>query len=262
MRSDFKCSARARGAAVVRCVPMKISIVVPAFNEQKLIGSTLRSINEAAVSFTGCGWETEIIVCDNNSTDATAELARELGAKVVFEPVNQIARARNAGAAAALGDWLIFVDADSRPTAALFAEVAEQIQSGKCVAGGCVVRLDERHFIADGGTALWNLISRVFKWAAGSFIFCEAAAFREVGGFSNELFASEELDLSKRLKKLAKRRGKKMVILHRNPLLTSARKMNLYSRKDLVRFLTKACFRPRATVMSREACSPWYDGRR
>jgi len=54
-----------------------------------------------------------MIVCDNNSTDRTAEIARAAGAIVVYEPVNQIARRRNCGAAAATGDWLIFVDADS-----------------------------------------------------------------------------------------------------------------------------------------------------
>ena len=49
---------------------------------------------------------------------------------MVFEPVNQIARARNTGAAAATGDWLVFIDADSHPSAELFAEVAEQIGGG------------------------------------------------------------------------------------------------------------------------------------
>ena len=241
---------------------MKISVVVPAFNEQKLIGSTLRSIRGAADSFARRGWETEIIVCDNNSTDATAEMARAAEVMVVFEAVNQIARARNTGAAAATGDWLVFVDADSHPTRALFGEAAEQIASGNCIGGGCTVRLDERHFVADCGTGVWNLISRACKWAAGAFIFCETGAFRKAGGFSSELFASEEIDLSKRLKKMAKAAGKKFVILHSNPLLTSARKMRLYSKGDLIRFLRKAIFSPRATITSRDACAPWYDGRR
>jgi glycosyltransferase involved in cell wall biosynthesis len=241
---------------------MKISVVVPAFNEQKLIGATLRSIAEAAGAFAKRGWETEIIVCDNNSTDATADMARAAGALVVFEPVNQIARARNTGAAAATGEWLVFVDADSRPAPALFGEVAEQVTSGQCLAGGCTVRLDERHFIADCGTGLWNILSRVLKWAAGSFIFCETRAFRTIGGFNQELYASEEIDLSKRLKILARSSRKRIVILHRNPMLTSARKMRLYSRLDLARFLRKAIFSPRATITSRDACSPWYDGRR
>jgi hypothetical protein len=122
--------------------------------------------------------------------------------------------------------------------------------------------MDERRLIAVGATALWNSISRLTKWAAGSFIFCEAAAFRALNGFSLELFASEEIDLSKRLKKLARETGKRIVILHRHPLLTSARKVRLYSRGELLRFCASAIFRPRATITNRQACSPWYDGRR
>jgi glycosyltransferase involved in cell wall biosynthesis len=241
---------------------MKISIVVPAYNEEKLIAESLRCIQQAARGFDSRKWETEIIVCDNNSSDATAGLARAAGASVVFEPVNQIARARNTGAAAAGGDWLVFVDADSRPTAELFSEAAAHIESGRCLAGGCTIRLDERQFVADVVTGMWNLVSRVNKWAAGSFIFCHAEAFRKVGGFSEELFASEEIDLSKRLKALARRSGKKIVILRRHPLLTSARKLRLYSRGELARFFKKAILRPRQTVTSREECAPWYDGRR
>jgi glycosyltransferase involved in cell wall biosynthesis len=83
---------------------MKISIIIPAFNEEKLLGETLAHIKLAADIFTGIGWEIELIVCDNNSTDRTADIARAAGANVVFEPVNQISRARNSGAAAAVGD--------------------------------------------------------------------------------------------------------------------------------------------------------------
>jgi glycosyltransferase involved in cell wall biosynthesis len=241
---------------------MKISVIVPAFNEEKLIAATLESIRGAAEAFSRRQWETEIIVCDNNSTDATAALARAGGARVVFEPVNQIARARNTGAAAAGGDWLVFVDADSHPTAALFDDAAVRMESGQCLGGGCTVRMDERHFWADCGTGLWNLISRVMNWAAGSFIFCEASAFRRVGGFSGELYASEEIDLSRRLKKLARQSGRRFVILRRHPLQTSARKVRLYSCGELARFFKKAILRPRQTVTSREECSPWYDGRR
>src|SRR5215472_7376876 len=99
-------------------VSVKVSIVIPAFNEERLLGDSLGKIKLAAKAFENCGWETELIVCDNNSTDRTAEIARAAGATVVFEPVNQIARARNCGAAAAIGDWLVFVDADSHPSEA------------------------------------------------------------------------------------------------------------------------------------------------
>src|SRR6185369_2142425 len=93
-------------------------------------------------------WNSELIVCDNNSKDKTADLAREAGATVVFEPINQIARARNRGALQAKGDWLLFVDADSKPTKELLGEVVEQIKSGSCLAGGCVVRLGGDHAVA------------------------------------------------------------------------------------------------------------------
>ena len=241
---------------------MKISVIVPAFNEEKLIAATLESIRTAMAAFTAIGWETEVVVCDNNSTDRTGDLARAAGATVVFEPVNQIGRARNCGASVATGDWFIFVDADSLPSRELFAEVAEKIQEGKWIGGGCNVTLDEHYFIADMLVKTWNAISRWRRWAAGSFIWVEAAAFRAVGGFSNELFASEEIDLSERLKRRGREVGKKMTILHRHPLLTSARKLHLYSHWEYARFMLRGALMPRRTIRSREACQPWYDGRR
>jgi glycosyltransferase involved in cell wall biosynthesis len=78
---------------------VKISVIVPAFNEAKLLGASLAEIKSAASAFTSRGWDFELVVCDNNSTDRTAEIARAAEANVVFEPVNQIARARNSGAA-------------------------------------------------------------------------------------------------------------------------------------------------------------------
>lgn len=241
---------------------MKISIVVPAFNEERLLGASLAQIKLVADAFNQRGWDVELIVCDNNSTDRTAEIARAAGAAVVFEPVNQIARARNCGAAAATGDWLVFVDADSHPSAALFADVAEQIQSGKCFAGGVTVRLDERLFVAGCITRLWNCASRSLKLLAGSFIFIETATFRKVGGFSHELFVAEELELSQRLKKLARGQGRGIVILHRHPLVTSARKMRLYTLREHLRFLAKIILSNGRALGSREQAHLWYDGRR
>lgn len=241
---------------------MRISVVMPAFNEERLIGESLRHVKTAMTTFSRRNWQSELIVCDNNSSDRTAELARNAGATVVFEPVNQIARARNRGAAAATGDWLVFVDADSHPTAELFDDVAFQIQSGQCLAGGCTIRLEDGYPSGKVITQLWNSVSRALRWAAGSFIFCEAAGFRKVGGFNIELFASEEIDLSKRLKKLARAERKQVVILHRHPIVTSARKLRLYTAREHFAFLVKTILCGGRTLNSREACHTWYDGRR
>ena len=241
---------------------MKISVIVPAFNEEKLLGASLAEINSAAAAFLARGWEYELVVCDNNSTDRTAAIARAAGANVVFEPVNQIARARNAGASIATGDWLVFVDADTHPSEKLFADVAEKIAAGNVLAGGVTIRLDEKLLVAGLITQFWNYSSRITRLMAGSFIFVEAAAFRQVGGFSYEFYAAEELDLSLRLKKLARETKRKIVILHRHPIQTSARKMKLYTGRELGGFFLRSIFNHRRTIRSREAAFMWYDGRR
>ena len=247
----------------IQSARLKISIVIPAFNEERLIAETLRHVNAALPAFSRRDWETELIVCDNNSTDGTASLALAEGATVVFEPINQIARARNTGAAAASGDWLVFVDADSQPGLGLFDEVAEQVASGRCLAGGCTVKFEAGNYVvARLIGVVWNAISRVGHLLAGSFIFCEAATFREIGGFNQDLFAAEEIDLSKRLKQVAKKTGKRIVILHRHPLITSARKLHLYTPREHLLFLAKTLLVRGKTLNSRDECSIWYDGRR
>lgn len=241
---------------------MKISVIVPAFNEERGLAATLATIRAAMDVFGGCGWSSELIVCDNNSTDRTAAIAKEYGAEVIFEPINQISRARNAGAARADGDWLLFIDADSQPSRELFLDMAQAIREGRCLAGGSTVRLDIDDVVPALAVGGWNVISRLTKWAAGSFVFCEASAFRELGGFSLELYAAEEIELSRRLKRLARRRGQDVVILHRHPLRTSARKARLYSAREALTFALKTIALRGRTLRSAEECYPWYDGRR
>jgi glycosyltransferase involved in cell wall biosynthesis len=240
---------------------MKISVVVPAFNEERLLPGSLASIRAAMAGLDRLGWTSELIVCDNNSTDRTAEVARGAGAQIVFEPVNQIARARNTGAARALGDWIFFVDADSTPTEKLFLEAADAIRAG-CLAGGSTVAYEDPPPGVALAAGIWNAVSRINKWAAGSFIFCEAAAFREAGGFSEELYASEEIDLFRRLKRLARREKRTIVILHRHPLRTSDRKLRLYGWGDHFRFVAKTVASRGRTLRNRKDCFAWYDGRR
>ena len=68
---------------------MHLSIVIPAFNEEQLILECLNSIRESVGANAKPGFTHEVIVVDNNSSDKTAELATQAGAKVVFEPINQ-----------------------------------------------------------------------------------------------------------------------------------------------------------------------------
>ncbi|MGC8742600.1 MAG: glycosyltransferase [Verrucomicrobiia bacterium] len=241
---------------------MKVSIIIPAYNEEKLLPHTLSHIQNASEAFKNRNWDYEIIVCDNNSSDNTSEIARDCGAKVVFEPVNQIARARNTGAMAATGDWLIFIDADCKPSFDLFKNVSNAIESNKIAGGGCLIRLDNVPFSALLVCEFWNLISRLMKWAAGSFVFCRSDLFKALGGFDDELFVSEEIDFSKRLKKLAKTQKKKFLIITETPLITSGRKVHLYNKREYFSFILKTVFSFGATTRERESCKIWYDGRR
>jgi glycosyltransferase involved in cell wall biosynthesis len=148
-----------------------------------------------------------LIVCDNHSHDRTAEIARAAGATVVFEPVNHISRARNSGAAAATGDWLVFVDADSHPSVELFTDMAKEIQSGTCFAGGATIWWDQKRFNAQLMMPILNFGFRWRRLLHGAFIFIETAAFRKLGGFSAETFAGEDWELKPAIDRTFKGNG-------------------------------------------------------
>ncbi len=216
---------------------------------------------DAAFAAAGLAWE--VVVCDNNSTDRTAEIARAEGAKVVFEPVNQIGRARNTGTSAATGLWLLFIDADSRPSRELLADVAALTRRDDVLLAGTTITFDEANLAFRFLCGIWNTASRLRRLVAGSFILVRADAFREAGGFDLKFFAGEELDLALRLQKTVGRRDRqRTVILHRHPLVTSARKLRLYRKGEMARFLLKSLLRPLKTTANRDDCDLWYDGRR
>ncbi len=241
---------------------MNISVVVPAHNEEKLLGESLGRIRAAMDAFAQAGWSAELIVCDNNSTDRTAAIAAAAGARVVFEPINQISRARNAGAAAATGDWLLFIDADSYPSPELLSDVVRVVQRGHVLAGGSTVKIDTDRAAVRRVAAVWNFISRMTRWAAGSFIFCETATFRRIGGFSQSLYAAEEIDLFRRLKREARRQRRRIEILHQHPLHTSGRKADLYSAREALMFNLNVVLTAGRALRDPKGAHIWYDGRR
>ncbi len=241
---------------------MKLSVIIPAFNEEKLIGSTIVAIQNAFLANEAIGFDGEIIAVDNNSTDRTAELAEKAGATVVFESINQISRARNAGASNATGDWLLFVDADSEPSAALFADLMRLIIKGLHVGCGSVVWMEDLPLW--GRMVMWiqARISVMFGWAAGSFLACRADAFREIGGFSEELFASEEVEFCDRLKVWGRKSNLRFVVLRKHPMKTSNRKMKLYSGREMLRELFGLMIRGRSGMKDKKNLDMWYGGRR
>ena len=241
-----------------------LSIIIPAFNEEKLIGRTLNRITHALHENRDEAFLWETIVCDNNSTDRTAEIASRAGAKVVFEPINQISRARNRGASVARGEWLLFVDADSFPPPGLIKETLDLIRSGDYVGCGSTIQVEDGPLWFKLSLEGHNWEMRFFNACWGLFILSQAEAFWSIGGFSTDLYVFEEMVFVNRLKKYGRRNRKKFTVLHRHPVITSGRKGTLYSKWSMVTSIVTAMFYGLTKRMVRDTrrLSYWYDGRR
>lgn len=236
-----------------KCV---VSILIPAYNEERHIERVIASARAALEAVKEASYE--VIVCDNNSSDATAELALGAGAAVVFEAHNQIARARNTAARAAGGEWLIFIDADSELPVDLLQATLRRIRSGRVGAGGALIEFDraELDWHVRFGVWFWNLLSRAMQWAAGSYIFCRREAWEETGGFDEEWYAAEEIAFTRRLKHWCRERDRRFTIVTEARVRTSARKIDSYTFSQMIRLLVGLSL-PGA-LKDRERCAYWY----
>jgi len=241
---------------------VKLSVIIPAFNEERFIAGCVEKVFAAFRANAAADWTGEVIVVDNNSTDGTAQLACVAGARVVFEPINQIARARNAGTKIATGDWHLFVDADSYLSPVTLAELLRCIRGGRVAGGGCLIGLDDLPPFVGNLIIIWDMISRTMRWAAGSFVFCRADAFRAIGGFSSELFAGEEAQFSQDLKRWAKDKRLKIVILSKQRHISSGRKLRLYNGWEFLQLSLHSLLSMRSTIRDPKKLGIFYDGRR
>lgn len=241
---------------------MYLSVIIPAFNEEQLILDCLNSVAHSLTAHQKSGFRHEVIVVDNNSTDNTAKLAKKAGAKVVFEPINQIGRARNTGAAAATGDWLLFVDADSLLNAGMMSDIFSMIESNEYVGCGSVMHMPNLPWWGAVAMHLWTTTSVLCRWASGALVVCRTDAFREVGGFNQEMFAADEIDLSRLLKRWGRQHNLKFTILTQHPLVTSPRKVQLYSGREIAQQILSVMLSPRKVLHDKKKLPIWYDGRR
>jgi glycosyltransferase involved in cell wall biosynthesis len=230
-----------------------VSFVVPAHNEELELPATLRAIHAAASS---SGQSYQIIVVDDASTDATPEIASRAGAEVIQIERRQIAAARNAGARVARGEYLFFVDADTRINGAHVVEAVAALERG-CAGGSARVAMDG--FIPIWGRMLLRGFSLLYfglNLGAGAFLFTNRGNFEAVGGFDEQYFAGEEVYFSLALKKL----GRFKVLPE--PIITSGRKLRMYPAKQFFRNFFGVIIRGPRGVRSRAKLRLWYDGKR
>jgi len=212
------------------------SVIIPAYNEEQLLGQSLSALKKAmdAVDMQG-----EVIVVDNNSSDRTAQVAEAQGVRVIFEPINQISRARNTGARRASGKYFIFLDADTILSVELLQLVLAKLTGGTCCGGGALVAFDNPiPWYSRWVPAIWNRLAVRCGLAAGCFMYCLREGFEEVGGFNEKVFASEEIGFSRRLSRWGKPRRLAFEVITQSSVITSSRKMQDHP----VRNLLALCF--------------------
>jgi len=230
-----------------------ISFIIPAHNEEHELPATLAAIRAAA---SGLQQVWEIIVVNDASTDSTPQIAEEAGARIVSINRRQIAAARNAGARAAQGEYVFFVDADTRINRAHVIDAIAAMDAG--YAGGSA-RVAMDGFVPIWGRMLLRGFSSVYfglNLGAGAFLFTTRRNFDVIGGFDEQYFAGEEVYFSLELKKVG---GFKVL---REPVVTSARKLRMYPAKHFLRKFFGVIVRGPRGVRSRAKLSLWYDGKR
>lgn len=198
-----------------------LSFIIPTLNERQTIEQTLRCLS----TYSG---EHEIIVSDGNSTDGTVEICRRFADRVLVHeaPRRQtIAEARNVGAAAARGDYLVFIDADVLvPDVDDFFRIAHTAfdADDRVVAlTGKYRVVPERATAAD--TYVFTMLGVQFLLqnnllgiggAGGEFQMIRTEAFRGVGGFDESLAAAEDMDLFRRLSRIGRTRFERRLTVY------------------------------------------------
>jgi glycosyltransferase involved in cell wall biosynthesis len=235
-------------------VTPKYSFIIPAYNEEALLARTLQTLRQSAAALQGTF---EIIVANDASTDRTPEIARQNGARVVDVKKRQIAGTRNAGAAVATGEIFIFVDADTLVPPATLLSLERLMADPRVVAGGARMVFDRPPpFFGRVFAAIFLRVYFAVGLAAGGFIFARADAFRKAGCFDERYFASEEVHLSRALKRL----GKLKII--REPVITSARKFRMKTAREHFALFRNMARKGKKGWEQRDGLDLWYDGSR
>jgi glycosyltransferase involved in cell wall biosynthesis len=238
----------------------RFSIVIPAHDEEFELPRTLAAFTRALENYraTGGTAEFEFIVVDNDSMDATARIARAWGARVITESKRQIARVRNSGARAAIGEILVTCDADSQPYPHVFAEI-ERRMNGNTFAGGVRIWAEQLRWSWYLPFFLVNAASVVLRLPCGMY-FLRREDFLRMGGFDESLYALEDVEFARRLRAEARRRRMKIATLMAFPIMTSTRKLRLRGVSVLAGRGLLAAIRPRKYLTSREFWVSTYYG--
>jgi len=183
----------------------KISVVIPAYNEEKYITACLSSLKHQIYT------DFEIIIVDNASTDNTAQLARVFTDRIIFEPMLGVARARQAGFDAARGNIIVSADADTLFESDWLLKIIRKFDKDReliAICGHMIFYDGDRISRWITGSPLKFILSVNYFMGLKSFFGCNFAVrkkyFKWCGGFNLHMNQNEELELAQRLKKFGK----------------------------------------------------------
>jgi glycosyltransferase involved in cell wall biosynthesis len=230
-----------------------ISFIVPAHNEEAWLWRCLSAVASAVAEE---GSPSEMVVVDDSSSDGTAAIGRQHGARVLRVEHRQISATRNAGGREARGDILFFVDADTLVSAPVVRSAVRSVREG-AVGGGCVPRFE-------GRLPLWWRVAypvflfgvRCLRQPGGSCLFCTRSAFEVTGGFSEAHYAAEDALFVTALKRVGR------FVLLAEPVITSGRNLRAHSCWSIARLLLRLAFHGPDGFRDRRGLDLWYRPRR
>jgi glycosyltransferase involved in cell wall biosynthesis len=211
-----------------------LSFIIPAHNEEHWIGKCLGSIRAAMESVVE---PYEVIVVDDASTESTAKSAQQMSARTLCVELRNIAAVRNAGARAAAGDILFFIDADTQANEPAIRASLAALRAG-AAGGGCAPAFDEpmrtwAHII------IWISvkIARRVRLVGGCFQFCTRDAYNAIGGYNENLRAGEDMAFCQAIKKIGR------FVVPMPAVVTSARKLKVVTPWQVISLLVTIALR-------------------
>ena len=189
----------------------KISVIIPTYNDSKDIRKCLRSLKKQTLKW---GKDFEVIVVDGHSTDGTDEIAKEMGAKVVYEDIGTRGGACNVGAEYAKSDIIVFTDADAyfpsdwiEKILKKFRETGADVVGGDDILGKDANDFERLMFSFDIFRGNPKNEREVINRLRGVDTAYKKRVFESVGGFNPKLASVEETEMHWRMHKM----GYKMV---------------------------------------------------
>jgi glycosyltransferase involved in cell wall biosynthesis len=206
---------------------MFISVIVPAYNEERYLGETLKSIQRAKeFLLKKDAVPTEIIVVDNGSTDSTSDIALSSGARIIKETKHNVARVRNAGASVAKGNVLVFIDADTIVPDELLWRINEVMARPSCFGGAVDTDYRPAKILVKIYLQLWRMLGKMAGMVQGATQFCRREVYVSLLGYDESLYMGEDVDFHWRLKRFAKAQNADVCFLQDIQVVPSTRRFD------------------------------------